>query len=88
MRNYVNEIRDAVRQELPGIDEDLLDMYSLLVLVKGKETTLEDVHDAWSVWCNLTRPDHKSLIPFSELSEEVQELDRKYTNAIIKVASL
>jgi hypothetical protein len=87
VRNYVNEIRDAVRQELPGIDEDLLDMYSLLVLVKGKETTLEDVHDAWSVWRNLTRPDHKSLIPFSELSEEVQELDRKYTNAIVKVAS-
>jgi hypothetical protein len=75
-----------LRKELPGIDEDLLDLYSLLVLVQGVNTTLRDVHDAWSVWKNPIRPDHKSLIPFGDLSPEVQELDRKYADAIITVA--
>ena len=53
---------------------------------KGTETTLENVHDAWSTWRDATRPDHPSLVPFAELAPDVQELDRKYADAIREVA--
>ena len=68
------------------MESDLLDLYVLLVLTKGPNTQLIDVHDAWSVWRNKTMPEHKSLIPFSELAPAVQELDREYTDAIIATA--
>jgi hypothetical protein len=42
------------------------------------------VHDAWSVWRNKTDPDHRSLIPFDDLTPEVQQLDSKYREAIIE----
>jgi len=81
-KNYVQPILEALTEALPGCDENLLDLYALLALVKGTKTTLEDVHDAWSVWRALGNPTHKSLIPFDQLTPEVQELDRKYMNAI------
>lgn len=84
--NYVQRIRDALTAELPTLKPDLADMYALLVLTKGVNTTLEDVHDAWSVWRNRTFPEHRSLIPFKELAVDVQELDRKYADAIVRVA--
>jgi hypothetical protein len=76
--NYVSKMRGLIIAELPGLPDDLVDLYALLALIRGRETTLKDVHDAWGVWRNATRPDHKSLIPFGELTREVQELDRKY----------
>jgi hypothetical protein len=48
----------------PGLDPELARLYVLLVLVKGQHATLEDVHDAWAVWRNHTRPAHRSLVPF------------------------
>ncbi len=84
--NYV----EAIRQELmdDGIDAGHANIYALLVLTTGVNTTLENVHDAWSVLKNTVRPDHRSLIPFWELSHEVQELDRKYMESIHRVARL
>lgn len=70
------------------MDSELLDVYTLLVLVKGEDVTLKDVHDAWAVWKNNIRPDHHSLIEFDELTEEVQELDRKYAESIALVAKI
>ncbi len=87
--NYINKIKDELEKELKmkGTDyEDLLNVYALLVLTKGKNCTNEDVHDAWSVWQNKTMPEHRSLIPFGKLSKEVQDLDEPYRLAIIKVA--
>lgn len=83
--NYVQEKIDELGQIL-NLPAELMDLYILLVFVKGAEVTLEDVHDAWSVWKNRIRPDHHSLIPFDELSETVQELDRKYADGIARVA--
>lgn len=83
--NYVQEKIDELGQIL-NLPAELMDLYILLVFVKGADVTLEDVHDAWSVWKNRIRPDHHSLIPFDELSETVQELDRKYADGIAKVA--
>jgi hypothetical protein len=86
MPNYVQRLTRDLSARLPGCEMDLIDLYALLALTRGTETTLKDVHDAWSVWRNTSRPDHKSLIPFDDLTPEVQELDRKYQEAIHEAA--
>ncbi|UUG69500.1 hypothetical protein SEA_SHAM_199 [Streptomyces phage Sham] len=85
MSNYVQKVIDQLDESLGGLPDELLDLYTLLAFVKGENVTLEDVHDAWAIWKNRIRPDHKSLIPFDELTLEVQELDRKYADAIAAV---
>ncbi len=91
--NYINKIANAVGEKC-GISIDneeygsLLRLYALLALTTGSSTTLENVHDAWSAWRSNTVPDHKSLIPFQELSKEVQELDRPYRDAIREVSHI
>jgi hypothetical protein len=85
--NYVQQIVDRLDQLIPGNDPKLLRLYALLVLAKGADTTLRDVHDAWALWRNETQPDHRSLIPFEQLSPDVQALDRPYMEAIHAVAS-
>jgi hypothetical protein len=83
--NYVQEVQEALAAKL-GLDPELRKLYALLVLVKGEETSLEDVHDAWSIWCNIDRPTHRSLIPFDQLTPKVQELDRLYMEVIHEVS--
>jgi hypothetical protein len=80
--NYAQAVIDHLDESIPGNDPDLLRLYALLALTKGQQTTLEDVHDAWALWRNTTRPDHPSLVPFDQLDPHVQELDRKYMQAI------
>lgn len=60
--------------------------YAVLVRAKGVNTTSEDVHDVWSLWASLVQPDHRSLIPFDELSPAVQAYDDLYRDAIREVA--
>lgn len=84
--SYVTEVLDLLDEELPGLSGDLADFYALLVLTTGEDTTNEHVHDAWSMYTSIKRPDHRSLIPFEELTEEVQELDSKYRDGIIRAA--
>lgn len=83
--NYVEDIRSDLDARLPGLDPELIRLYTLLVLVKGMNTRLEDVHDAWAIWCNGTRPSHPSLVPFDELSAEVQSYDRPYRDVIVQL---
>jgi hypothetical protein len=64
------------------MDPDLLRLYTLLLLVKGKHVTREDVHYAWSAWRTWTCPDHSALIPFTDLSPEVAALNEPYVSAI------
>lgn len=84
--NYVQQVTQSLTEQIPGQDNSLYQLYTLLALVKGEDVTLEDVHDAWSVWRNETNPNHKSLVPFNELIPEIQELDRPYAEAIVKAA--
>jgi hypothetical protein len=84
---YAESTMDRLAAFLPGLDSSLLRLYALLVLTKGTGTTLEDVHDSWSLWRAETRPDHPSIVPFRDLSPEVQELDRPYAEAIHRVAA-
>jgi hypothetical protein len=86
--NYVQKVRGLLAERLPDCDLPLVDLYTLLALTKGVNTTLEDVHDAWAVWRNVTKPDHKSLVAFQNLSKEVQELDRPYMEAIHDVSGV
>lgn len=88
VENYVAEIITRINIELPGLEPALAQLYALLALTKGTGTTLEDVHDAWSIWTATTRSSHRSLIPFAELSHEVQELDREYMDGIHRVARM
>lgn len=65
----------------PG-DIILYRIYAVLSFAKGRETTAEDVHDAWSAWISTLHPDHRSLKPFSGLDPHVQEMDDLYVHAI------
>lgn len=88
--NYIDELALDIYRRVgetgtPDEREMLLyRMYALLGHVLwNSEVTNEDVHDAWSAWTATYRPDHASLVPFTELTPEVQDLDSKYRDAIV-----
>ena len=83
---YVQHALKVLNRTCPGLDPELAQLYALLALTRGTRTSLQDVHDAWAVWRNSTRPDHPRLVPFHQLTPEVQELDREYMNAIHRTA--
>lgn len=83
--NYVERARNVL-STLISVDDELLDLYTLLVLVKGDRCLLDDVHEAWAIWRSRTDSAHRSLIPFNQLRVDVQELDREYMLAIHKTA--
>lgn len=90
--NYLDAAAQRVKQELapdlrPEIRADeLYRLYGLLTLIKGADCSLRDVHDAWSAWMTAQRPDHDALIPFDELSPELQKKDRPYLMAILRAS--
>ena len=84
--NYATKAVWALQAIRPDLPDELAALYALLVLTRGTETTLQDVHDAWAIWRQTTNLQHRSLIPFDQLSKEVQELDRPYQHLIHKVA--
>ena len=64
----------------------LLDLYTLLVLIKGTECSAEDVHDAWAVARQRERPGHPALVPFSLLDDSAAKLDIPYRDEIRSAA--
>ncbi|MFD1546975.1 DUF7701 domain-containing protein [Nonomuraea guangzhouensis] len=86
--SYVDDVRDSLAARLPGLEPSLLDLYTLLAMTKGVNASMEDVHDAWAVWRSRSSPDHRSIVPFDQLDVDVQELDRKYADAIVEVSSV
>lgn len=92
--SYAQDAIDALNAELTEEGEDLSQedsilslLYATLVLVKGEQTTLKDVHDAWSVWASRYEPWRQSLVPFDQLPEWVQAYDRSYLDSIQIAAS-
>jgi hypothetical protein len=83
---YIQDALEVLNGTCPGLDPELAQLYALLALTRGTRTSLQDVHDAWAVWRCGTRPDHPSLVPFDQLTPEVQELDRPYMDAIHRTA--
>lgn len=85
---YIEKAREILVAKLAGVmgDGPLMDLYLLLVFTKGADTTLEDVHDAWAIAKSRTRPHHRSIIPFADLKQEVQGLDRQFVDAVVATA--
>ena len=83
---YLDEARNALAKELIGIHPELLDFYTVLVYVKGQQVTCEDVHDAWAMWTHKYKSQHRWLIPFRDLPEDVKAKDQPYVDAIKAVA--
>lgn len=83
---YIDEVYAAVKAEIPDIDPLLLPLYALLAMCSHGYADMEEVHDAWAIWRHQTQPDHRSLVPFSELSDEVAMLDYIYMMKINRIA--
>jgi hypothetical protein len=91
--NYLESVAKRVQEQIaPNLrpktrDEELYRVYALLALVRGRQCTLENVHDAWSAWMTGDQPDHDALVPFNLLSQEAQLKDAPYLAAIQRVAT-
>lgn len=88
--NYIDDVKAKLLNHVK-IGKGLQSVYALLVLVKGEDVTLKDVHDAWAVNINNTWDfeqygNHFSLVPFDELDKVIQEKDQQYVDAIKAVA--
>ncbi|MBB5854480.1 hypothetical protein ACFQ05_14325 [Amycolatopsis umgeniensis] len=92
MSNYLSDLAARVRAAVPSEAEppadtdDLFVLYAILVRVKGTQTSLSDVHDAWSGWIIQKGMQHKSLVPFDQLDASTKSEDSPYLAAIHKVA--
>lgn len=93
MSDYLTSLAERIRALIDPsaapehpLDERLFLLYALLALVKGKETTLEDVHNAWVVWMLEIDEDHHALLPFAQLSESQRSQDQPFLDAIHQVA--
>lgn len=92
--NYIDRLAHAIAVEAgePYTDESdayapLWRSYAVLALTTGTETTSRAVHDCWSAWAAGAFAEHRSLVPFEQLTVEVQALDDKYRDAIRAVAA-
>lgn len=84
---YVHKVAEKVgsefRTEYSSLSEIFIPFYTQLILTalsSNTDITDEMVHDAWSVaMYNRNDADiHKSMLPFSSLTKEVQDLDNPY----------
>ncbi|WP_052428605.1 DUF7701 domain-containing protein [Actinopolyspora erythraea] len=85
--SYVHAARQAVAAELPSCSPELLTLYTVLALTKGRATTSADVHDAWSLATMDARPEHPCLRPYPQLGAETQALDVPYRDGIHRAAA-
>jgi hypothetical protein len=90
--SYLDKIAAEIQHMAePGIvpsgrDLSLYRIYAVLLLAKGHQVTLEDVHNAWAAWASESETESRNLVPFKELSAHTQTKDEPYMNAIHEVA--
>jgi hypothetical protein len=84
--NYIQRASKILDEELPDLNPELRQLYLLLLLTVGVDTTLEQVHDAWAIWCADWDRQHPSIVPFDQLAPGVRELDRPYAEGIQRAA--
>ena len=86
--NYIDELATAIRAHvdpaiLPRSDVDrLFRIYAALALAKGADVTAEDIHDAWAAWECDRKPNSPSIVPFKQLTPEIQQSDEPFVEAI------
>jgi hypothetical protein len=91
--NYAEDAFRAMAKEMgydevPPEDVPLVLLYALLGLTVGEAVERVDVHDAWALWTvGRGIADHPSLVPFADLTPEVQALDDPYVEAIRRFAA-
>ena len=94
MITYIDKVTELVAERTQLNNDDLVHLYALLVLVRGTDITLKDVHEAWAMnmnfkeksdWCR--GHDHPCIVPFEELSREEQEKDRHFADILRAVAA-
>jgi len=89
---YIDQVATEIRRRvdpaiLPKTDvERLFRIYAVLVLAKGIEVTVEDVHDAWAAWECDRKPQSSSIVPFDQLTPRVQAMDEPFVEAMRQVA--
>jgi hypothetical protein len=92
VNDFITDLAERIRASV-SLQEDhpedlrLYRLYALLALVKGADTTCEDVHNAWIVWMVEIDGSHDALTPFSQLSEEQREQDQPFVDAIHSITS-
>lgn len=84
--NYIEEAQEEFRKHC-NLGKAMTELYTLLAIVKGEETTLADVHDAWAVnmnkaWDRDEYGEHYSMVPFDELKPETAAKDQRFLDAI------
>ena len=90
--NYIEELATAIKANLdprllPRSDTDrLFRIYAVLALVKGIHVTAADIHHAWAAWQSERWPHSPSLVPFEQLTPEVQSIDESYVDAVRSAA--
>lgn len=91
---YVHKVAEKVgsefRTEYSSLSEIFIPFYTQLILTAlslNTDITDEMVHDAWSVaMYNRNDADiHKSMLPFSSLTKEVQDLDNPYVEKLNEI---
>jgi len=89
---YIDDLAAQIQNALPtaalpeGDTSDLFRIYAVLLLVKGKDVTREDVHNAWVAWMVTKGEVHESMVPFAELSPDTKDEDSPFVDAIRSVA--
>ena len=68
--------------------ESLFRAYAVLMLAKGRQVSLSDVHNAWSNWKYELEPSHRSLVMFERLPHEVRMQDQVYATAIHRASDI
>lgn len=89
-RSYIDAMADEIRRNMPpeqlpedGEDLDrLFRLYALLAFSKGEAVSARDVHDAWVVWMLDRGEKHESIVPFEDLTKDVQREDSPFVAAI------
>lgn len=84
--NYIDEVKAEFSKHCQ-MGKAMTELYALLALVKGEETTLADVHDAWAMnmnknWDREQFGEHYSMVPFEQLKPETAAKDQKFVDAI------
>lgn len=87
--NYIKQLADKIYQQIPPevlpdsdrIDELML-IYAVLASAKGVAVVNEDIHNAWAAWMSFDKPEHQSIVPYTDLAPDVQAQDTPFTEAI------
>lgn len=91
---YIHKVAEKIgtefRTEYSSLSEIFIPFYTQLILTAlslNTDITDEMIHDAWSVaMYNRNDADiHKSMLPFSSLTKEVQDLDNPYVEKLNEI---